>query len=213
MRIRTQLILAAFVLAVVPLAAIVTYSSHSSHRALESAYRGEADRLTQQMDRRLATIRTELDQRLSFVSALPLPSDQTGGDAGDIVTIMGDAASFVDALDFEPAPIDPHASLLETEEPQVDGADLEELAHEDLDVEEVEPPRAGSAAPAPAAPRPPIAPVVIDLPQVPAMPRFVMSEEQKELIAEISSLGSRLSRPGLSADERKDLHEELNASQ
>ena len=87
MRIRTQLILAAFVLAVVPLAAIVTYSYHSSHRALESAYRGEADRLTQQMDRRLATIRTELDQRLRFVSALPLPNDQTGGDVGNIVTV------------------------------------------------------------------------------------------------------------------------------
>ena len=58
MRIRTQLILAAFVLAVVPLAAIVTYSYHSSRRALEAAYRSEAGRLTAQMDRRLATIRT-----------------------------------------------------------------------------------------------------------------------------------------------------------
>src|SRR6188474_2686331 len=114
MRIRTQLILAAFVLAVVPLAAIVTYSYHSSHRALEAAYRGEADRLTQQMDRRLATIRTDLDQRLRFVSALPLPNDQANGDVGNIVTVMGDAASFVDALDFEPMRVALHEGGLLT---------------------------------------------------------------------------------------------------
>ncbi|HYR29223.1 MAG TPA: hypothetical protein VEU30_12205, partial [Thermoanaerobaculia bacterium] len=88
MRIRTQLILAAFVLAVVPLAAIVTYSYHSSRQALEGVYRREADRLTAQMDRRLGAIRAELDQRLSFVSSLPLPA---GGqpDAGNIATAMG----------------------------------------------------------------------------------------------------------------------------
>jgi serine phosphatase RsbU (regulator of sigma subunit) len=209
MRIRTQLILAAFVLAVVPLAAIVTYSYHSSHRALESAYRGEADRLTQQMDRRLATIRTELDQRLSFVSALPLPSGQTGGDARDIVTVMGDAASFVDALDFEPMRIAPEAGLLERAEPQAEAADPEEPA--DVNIEEGEAVEAPRAAPAP--PRPPFAPVVIDLPQVATMPRFVMSEEQKELVSEISSLGQRLRQRDLSAEERKDIHEELNASQ
>ena len=98
MRIRTQIILATFVLAVVPLAAIVTYSYHSSRRALEAASRKESDRLTRQMDTRLTTIRAELDQRLAMVSALPLPS-ATNTDAGsNIVTVMGDAASFVDAL-------------------------------------------------------------------------------------------------------------------
>src|SRR5688572_20987093 len=106
MRIRTQLILAAFVLAVVPLAAIVTYSYHSSRRALETAYRREADRLTQQMDRRLGAIRAELDQRMTFVSALPLPTSGAP-DAGNIATAMGEAASFVDALEFQPI-AEPH---------------------------------------------------------------------------------------------------------
>ncbi len=101
MRIRTQLILAAFVLAVVPLAAIVIYSHHSSKRALEGAYRREAERLTAQMDRRLGAIRAELDQRMSFVSSLPLPSSGSP-DAGNLATAMGEAASFVDALEFHP---------------------------------------------------------------------------------------------------------------
>jgi serine phosphatase RsbU (regulator of sigma subunit) len=211
MRIRTQLILAAFVLAVVPLAAIVTYSYHSSHRALEAAYRGEADRLTQQMDRRLATIRTELDRRLQFVSALPLPSDQTGGDVGNYVTVMGDAASLVDALDFEPTHIKVHEGPIAAVDTQVDVEDHEEPARADVAVDETETPRTAGVAPVP--PRPPNAPVVIDLPPVPEMPRFVMSEQQQELIGEISSLGVQLSKPDLSADERQDIREELKAAQ
>ncbi|MFL6248589.1 MAG: PP2C family protein-serine/threonine phosphatase [Thermoanaerobaculia bacterium] len=195
MRIRTQLILAAFVLAVVPLAAIVTYSYHSSRRALESAYRGEADRLTKQMDRRLATIRTDLDQRLRFVSALPLPADQASGDVGNIVTVMGDAASFVDALDFEPVRVaDPKAKEQQ---------------------EEVQPEAEEEPAPevAPVAPPAPPAHVVIDLPPIPEMPRFVMSEEQQELIAEIGRLGSQLGNTELSRDDRQDIREELKSAQ
>lgn len=196
MRIRTQLILAAFVLAVVPLAAIVTYSYHSSRRALESAYRGEADRLTKQMDRRLATIRTDLDQRLRFVSALPLPADQASGDVGNIVTVMGDAASFVDALDFEPVRV-PDVNPNPQPEVEMESGVNEEPAPEV----------------APVAPPPPPTHVVIDLPPIPEMPRFVMSEEQRELIAEIGRLGGQLGNLELSADERQDLREELQSTQ
>jgi serine phosphatase RsbU (regulator of sigma subunit) len=216
MRIRTQLILAAFILAVVPLAAIVTYSYHSSHRALESAYRGEAARLTQQMDRRLATIRTELDQRLRFVSALPLPNDQTGGDVGQYVAVMGDAASFVDALDFEPLRVAAREGLLAATDPQIEVADREEPEPADGDADETasapKTPQVASLVPV-APPRPPNAPVVIDLPPVPEMPRFVMSEQQQELVSEISRLGSQLAKTDLSADERQDIREELKAAQ
>src|SRR5688572_13910512 len=117
MRIRTQLILAAFVLAVVPLAAIVTYSYNSSRKALENAYRREADRLTAQMDRRLGAIRAELDQRMTFVSALPLPSSGAP-DAGNIATAMGEAASFVDALEFQPLAAERH--VIVQAEPKTD---------------------------------------------------------------------------------------------
>lgn len=208
MRIRTQLILAAFVLAVVPLAAIVTYSYHSSRRALESAYRSEADRLTRQMDRRLSMIRTDLGQRMDFVSALPLPNGQNG-DVGNIVTVMGDAASLVDALDFEPVHV---ADATPHPDPQPAAEEAAEEEEEPVKVAETPatPQVAGVAAVAPVAPA---APVVIDLPPIPEMPRFVMSEEQRELIAEIGRLGAQLGTAELTPDERADLREELKSAQ
>ena len=61
MKIRTALVLACFLLSVVPLGAIVVYSCFSSRRALQSAYWAEATKLTAQMDKRLSTIRGLLD--------------------------------------------------------------------------------------------------------------------------------------------------------
>lgn len=199
MRIRTQLILAAFVLAVIPLAAIVIYSYHSSRRALENAYRREAERLTRQMDQRLASIRADLDQRLRVVSALPLAPGQSSADVGNIVTVMGDAAHLVDALDFEPLHEgNPDPNPVDEAEPAVEGDESQEPAE--------------PAAPAPA-PAPPAAPVVIDIPELPPLPRFVMSEEQQELVAEVARLAGRLADPNLTGDEREDLREEMNHAQ
>jgi serine phosphatase RsbU (regulator of sigma subunit) len=210
MRIRTQLILAAFVLAVVPLAAIVTYSYHSSRRALESAYRREAERLTQQMDRRLATIRTDLDQRLRFVSALPLPGEHgSGAEVGNIVTVMGDSASLVDALDFEPVRIDPRELARMQQEAEADAARAEQ--------EQAEVPPSPStpqvAAVAPVPPAAPVEPVVIDLPPMPEMPRFVLTEEQQEMVAEIARLGEEIGKPDLDPEERQDIRRELQTAQ
>lgn len=202
MRIRTQLILAAFVLAVIPLAAIVTYSYHSSRRALESAYRREADRLTKQMDRRLASIRVDLDRRLQFVSALPLPNDAGGAtDVGSIVTAMGETASLVDALDFEPL----RGGVPMPERPDVD-VDVE------VDPEDPGDEDGGEATP-PVPPTPPAEPMVIELPPLPEIPRFVMSEEQQEILAEIGKLGATLGNRQLSPEERQDAREEMKAAQ
>ncbi len=210
MRIRTQLILAAFVLAVVPLAAIVTYSYHSSRRALETAYRREADRLTQQMDRRLGAIRAELDQRMTFVSALPLPSSGAP-DAGNIATAMGEAASFVDALEFQPI-AEPHVI-----------AEVDRKAAKSSGNPNPNPnPDANGNIPAQDSSRMVIAmhtpmmpqrPLVIDLPEAPTIPRHVMSEEQHELINEIARLGSQMANLNLPEDERDDVEEELRSVQ
>lgn len=191
MRIRSQIILAAFVLAVVPLAAIVTYSYHSSRRALESAYGREADRLTKQMDRRLVAIRAELDQRLAVVSALPIQSTDTADVGTSIATVMGEAASFVDSIEFHPIhPPDPA---------------VEEAAGH---------PRLASSVAPPAPPAPPRSEaLVIDLPPVPVMPRYVMSEEQRELIAEIGELGKALAAANLDPEDRVDIQNELKVAQ
>ncbi len=212
MRIRTQIILAVFVLAVVPLAAIVTYSYHSSRRALESAYGREADRLTRQMDRRLATIRAELDQRLAVVSALPIENAASPDVGSSIATVMGDAASFVDAIEFQPLrnlnvdlKTNPRVEVAERPEKE-ERVEAEEPPEEQgTEVAEAQPPQA------PPPPRP--EGMRIDLPPMPMMPRYVMSEEQRELISEIARLGKALSDPNLEHDDRTDLQNELNAAQ
>ncbi|HEX7829636.1 MAG TPA: hypothetical protein VF787_08270, partial [Thermoanaerobaculia bacterium] len=196
MRIRTQLILAAFLLLVVPLAAIVGYSYTSSRKALEAAYRAEADRLTKQMDRRLAAIRADIEQRLTVVSSFPI-SDRNSTDVSSIVTVMGDAASLVDALEFQPVRV-PQAPVQLAE----GVADLDSDPDPDPDVDpEDEPETPQPAAPVapvatlvapPPAPPAPRHPIVIELPAI-EVPRYVMSEAQQELITEVSSLGTRLS--------------------
>lgn len=203
MRIRTQIILGAFVLAVVPLAAIVTYSYDSSRRALESAYGREAERLTRQMDRRLASIRAELDQRLAVVSALPIDAADTADVGSSIATVMGEAASFVDSIEFQPFR---HPNPRVEEPPDAD--------REPEVVPTPEAPQIAEQAAPPAPPSPP-EPLVIDLPPMPVMPRYVMSEEQRELITEIGALGRALSNPNLNLDpeEREDIQNEMNAAQ
>jgi serine phosphatase RsbU (regulator of sigma subunit) len=104
MKIRTQLILICFLLAVVPLTAIVVYSYRSSRQALQEAYQTEANRLTGQMDRRLALIKSDLEERLAEVSALPMLSSTSTSqpDVRNILATMGDAASLVDSIEIRP---------------------------------------------------------------------------------------------------------------
>lgn len=218
MRIRTQLIVAAFLLAVVPLAAIVTWSYHSSRRALESAYRQEAERQTRQMDRRLASIRSELDQRVRLAGALPLPeSGASGEEAKNLVTVMGDA-SLVDALDFEPlrsgAAVAPPAAKKTKAAARPSGVPPAPAAPVSAPAPETPQVAAGEASP-PAPPAPPEAPepVVIQMPDVPPIPRFVLSEEHQELVSEIGALRGRLASESLEPEEQADIRAELQAAQ
>jgi serine phosphatase RsbU (regulator of sigma subunit) len=228
MKIRAQLVLACFLLSVLPLSVIVVYSYQSSRSALESAYRKEADARTRQMDRRLATIRGDLQQRLSEVSALPMPAgarDRTP-DVGNILMTMGDAASLVDSLEIQPM------RELATRPVRV----VHETRHEPHPsrngppgVEEPPPPPQAEDAgavdesddtePTPSTPNSP-EPVVIAIPSPPKLPRFTMSAEQRAQINEISALGSKLgSWQAMSPEERtatekrmQQLQKDLNAS-
>jgi serine phosphatase RsbU (regulator of sigma subunit) len=232
MKIRAQLVLACFLLSVLPLSVIVVYSYRSSRSALESAYRKEADARTRQMDRRLATIRGDLQQRLAEVSALPMPAGATDRtpDVGNILMTMGDAASLVDSLEIQP--------MRELATPQV--RVVQRVVHA---------PRANPNAPPgvqqPPPPTPPPQaeeadvvdesdnggttpsaadspePVVIDIPPPPKLPKFTMSPEQRAQINEISTLGSKLgsSWQSMSPEERtatekriQQLQKDLNAS-
>src|SRR5688500_3555242 len=107
MKIRTQLVLACFVLSVLPLTGIVLYSYHSSRNAVEAAYRQEAQRLTRNMDRRLATIRAELDERMASLSLIEIPSDTAVNASPSVIidsimTAIGEAAPLVEAVEYIP---------------------------------------------------------------------------------------------------------------
>lgn len=232
MKIRAQLVLACFLLSVLPLSVIVVYSYESSRRALESASRREADARTRQMDRRLATIRGDLQQRLAEVSALPMPvgvTDRTP-DVGNLLMTMGDAASLVDSLEIQPMRI---AAL-----PVVRTIVRQEIRHGSKanrnappGVEEPPPPSEPAVATATpdAAPNPnPVAgqnevmePPVAGVPPPPQLPRFTMAPDQRATINEIAILSSKVGEnwQTMTPDERsvtdkkiQQLQRDLNAS-
>ncbi|HEX7833306.1 MAG TPA: SpoIIE family protein phosphatase, partial [Thermoanaerobaculia bacterium] len=168
------------------------------------------------MDRRLAAIRADIEQRLTVVSSFPI-SDRNSTDVSSIVTVMGDAASLVDALEFQPVRA-PQAPVQLAE----GVADLDSDPDPDPDVDpEDEPETPQPAAPVapvatlvapPPAPPAPRHPIVIELPAI-EVPRYVMSEAQQELITEVSSLGTRLSDMNLPQEEREDIQKEMQRAQ
>ena len=175
MKIRTQLVLACFVLSVLPLTGIVLYSYHSSRNAVESAYTQEAQRLTRNMDRRLATIRAELDERLASLSAIQIPVTQgTEGSRSvavdNIMTAIGDAAPLVEGLEFIPVRM-AHRTA---------GAPAAPAPPDEDDSDEVPADVAAVAEP-----------IVIDLPPV-VMPRFEMTPLAHASMADISRLSAEL---------------------
>ncbi|HMC20860.1 MAG TPA: SpoIIE family protein phosphatase [Thermoanaerobaculia bacterium] len=189
MKIRTALVLACFLLSVLPLGVIVIYSYYASRRALESAYHAEAARLTAQMDRRLGNIRDVLEQRLAEVSALPNLSNADKEKApvvGNILMTMGDAASLVDSLEIRPIvrKVIAHSKI----------AMAAPMPH---------PNARASAAPAP--------PIVIDIPPAPKIPRFTFSEEQRSKLKQISDIGRELNarRSELTPEQREQLLQQL----
>lgn len=214
MRIRTQLILATFLLAVVPLAAIVTYSYRSSRRALEAADRRETERLTRQMDNRLASIRADLDQSIQLVSALPVADVASSEVDTSIAAAMGDVTSFVESLEFKPmappAPAPPARVVIVEKHEQPETDERPEAKEQPEPHEPAEAKEAALRVPVPFAHG---TPMMIDLPRAPMMPRYGLSEQQRELVDEIGRLGGELGNTELSQDEREDLRKELAATQ
>ncbi|HXH38875.1 MAG TPA: SpoIIE family protein phosphatase, partial [Thermoanaerobaculia bacterium] len=180
-------------------------------------YRREADARTRQMDRRLATIRGDLQQRLAEVSAFPAPnsgSDRTP-DVGNILMTMGDAASLVDSLEIHPMRpiVSPDARTIVRET----------IRHTPLasrntppGVEEPLPPPAppegaetddesdsGPVTAAPGATSLP-EPAVLAKPPAPALPKFTMTAEQRDSINEIAILSAKLGQSwqAMSPEER-----------
>ena len=198
MKIRTQLVLACFVLSVLPLTGIVLYSYHSSRNAVEAAYRREAQRLTRNMDSRLASIRAELDERMASLSAIQIPSTVGTDASGNVVVdnimmAMGEAAPLLEGLEFIPAPApepppEP-APRIAAAEPAPAVVPIEVFGEVEEAVRTV-------AA---------IEPLVIDLPPI-VMPRYEMTPAAHAAMAEVGRLSSELAQRAdkMTKDERDE---------
>ncbi|HKB08251.1 MAG TPA: SpoIIE family protein phosphatase [Candidatus Polarisedimenticolia bacterium] len=119
MKLRTQLILAFLLLAVVPLGAITVYAYYSSARALRRTVEAESARLAGEMNLRMGVVTASLSRRIDTLESLPFPETHGGpSDVGDtpdpalvgrLVAALGEAAHLVDAFEFTPAPTAPPA--------------------------------------------------------------------------------------------------------
>jgi serine phosphatase RsbU (regulator of sigma subunit) len=220
MKVRTKLVLACFLLSILPLAGIVLYSYQSSRKALESAYHNEAARMTRQMDHRLAAIRGDLEQRLAEVSALPLQSLPNGAPANerlvvsDVLRTLGESARLVDSLELQPLAAPPpqqpsqptrvivrhgtpapaaHAT------PQIASAS-HHASHDDNENDD-------SNDDEPSQPEP----IIIDIPSVPMIPRISMTAEQRSRMREITRISAKLAAEagGMPPSERDALVQQV----
>lgn len=232
MKIRTQLVLACFLLSIVPLGALVLYTYHSSRAALQNAYRNEAARTTRQMDHRLATIRNDLEQRLADVSALPLqtlPGNKTPASeqhvVDNVLLALGDTANLVDSLELQPLarPADLHTPVrviaggsgsapMPRPAPHAvakPNADAGDDADDDSDDDDKSADANESAEDA-ATEAQDAETIVIDIPADPKLPRFSMSEEQRQHAHEISVLGLKLADRSLTDAQRAAIGKQLD---
>jgi serine phosphatase RsbU (regulator of sigma subunit) len=156
MKLRTQLVLAFLLLAVVPLTGIVLYSYYTSLRAVRQATEAEARTLSREMDGRMASIRSDLGQGVQRIGDVPVQDLLNAAEAkrqgkpdpllGRMVLGFGDAASLVTSLEFIPAHPEHHLPAAGIPAP---------------------PPPPGRAGHAPTlAVPPPMMKVVIDVPQI-----------------------------------------------
>lgn len=188
MKIRTSLMLACFLLSVLPLGGIVLYSYYASRSALESAYHAEAARLTEQMDRRLGNIRQELEERLAEVSALPnLPAadKQSTPAVGNIMMAMGDIAPMIESIEIQPPPTPPP------------------------------PPESTEAS---AVPPRPFKPITIDIPILSPDFREGMTQEQRTHLRKLRDLGKQMASASTDSErasireQMKDAEKSFDAS-
>lgn len=152
MKIRTQLILAFLLLAIVPLSGIVLYSYYSSLQAVRRATEAEASALSREMNGRLASIRGEIGRGVERMSGVPVhalvrasqstregKADPVANQVlGEVVQGFGEAAPFLRTIEFIPVP--PEAA----EAPEVEVPEVAE-APEAPEAPEVEAPEAVEA--------------------------------------------------------------------
>ncbi len=113
MSLRSKLIVAFLLLAVVPLAAITIYSYNTSIRAFRSAVEAESAALAEDMGGRMDSVRKDLSARVERLGSFPFRRFmQSGGQGGEVQSSplmaqlwaeVGDAAPLLESIEFSPA--------------------------------------------------------------------------------------------------------------
>ena len=112
MKLRTQLILAFFLLAVVPLAGVSIYSYNSSIRTFRQVVEAESGYLADDMSQRMESVSNELNHRIQRLGAFPFRQlmaeggkpggPQTDALVNQLMSQIGESAPFIRALEFTP---------------------------------------------------------------------------------------------------------------
>jgi serine phosphatase RsbU (regulator of sigma subunit) len=112
MKLRTKLILAFVLLAVVPLAGISLYSYNSSIDAFRRAVEAESGALAEEMKGRMETVREDLDDRVARLGNFPFErlmatrkeevDSQSDPLFEQLMSEMGESADLVEAIEFTP---------------------------------------------------------------------------------------------------------------
>ena len=203
MRLRTQLILAFLLLAVVPLGAITLYAYYSSARALRRTVEAEATRLADEMNERMSVVTASLSRRIDMLETMPFPEarkgSETRGESADAVLVgrlmeaLGEAAHFVDAFEFTPTAPAPRGAGAVGGGPAVPGR-----------------PPAGGSAPGrhPVVMHPAGVPVAAS-PVVITLPKFVGDLAKDPKLAPVLKMASAFIPPEDVERVRKELEENL----
>ncbi|MEM8962439.1 MAG: hypothetical protein AAGD38_13230 [Acidobacteriota bacterium] len=187
MKIRNQLVLAFFLLAVLPLTALVVYNYLTSVATVRAAAEAEASVLTEEMNGRLAEIEDRLAARLrgfagSFDDSLGYDRDMLGE---RLARQLGDDTAFVSGVRIDPT---------ELEVEDLDAGEFDEFASSDFP----DPPDYPDAPEAPESPRSPFGTV----------PRDDMGRLRDSLTIFVpESLGAAGDALGASADALDELGE------
>jgi serine phosphatase RsbU (regulator of sigma subunit) len=107
---RARLILAFLLMAVVPLLGVTVFSYVSSRRAFESVVAAETATLTEEMERRMEAVKSDLHERLGRLGSLPLgvllEQEGSKGDRsavlGRLQDEMGPARGLIESLEVAP---------------------------------------------------------------------------------------------------------------
>jgi serine phosphatase RsbU (regulator of sigma subunit) len=112
MRLRTKLILAFLLLAVVPLAGVSIYSYTSSIRALRQVVEAESGYLADDMSQRMESVSNDLSRRIQRLGGFPFRQlmAQAGKESdpqrqaliNQLFSQIGDSATFIRSLEFTP---------------------------------------------------------------------------------------------------------------